>query len=124
MRAGVKEALKIGGARRAHRLLSAYIDDRPWSIELVGAVLRQGSFIDKMDNFGWTKPGYFDDPKDEIVLQHAIARYHAFLDLMTTSQSTFFVPTLDIDLVWHTHQLMGPIYGNHCLYYVGRYIDQ
>lgn len=57
--------------------MSAYVDDRPFSVELVGAVLRQCSFIDKMVNFGWTEPGYFDSEEDEIVLVHAIARYHA-----------------------------------------------
>lgn len=31
----------------------------------------------------------------------------SFLDLMSSSPASFFVPTLDIDLVWHTHQLMA-----------------
>ena len=57
--------------------MSAYTDDRPFSIDLVGAVLRQGSFVDKMHTFGWTKLGAFDDPENEIVLLHAITRYHA-----------------------------------------------
>ena len=57
--------------------MSAYEDDRPFSIELVGAVLRQGSFIDKMHAFGWTERGHFDGADNEVVLMHAIARYHA-----------------------------------------------
>ncbi|KAH8103957.1 hypothetical protein BXZ70DRAFT_888620 [Cristinia sonorae] len=108
---------------RANRILSAYFDDRPFSIDLIGAVIRQGSFIDKMHNFAWTEPTYFDDPVDEIVLVHSIARYHAFLDLMVSSPSSFFVPTLDIDLAWHTHQMMGKKYANDNLQYVGRFID-
>lgn len=63
---------------RASRILSAYADDRPFSISLVGAVVRQGSFIDKMYNFGWLHPGCFDSKLDEIVLLHCIARYHAY----------------------------------------------
>lgn len=39
--------------------------------------MRQGSFTSKMHDFGWTAPGYFDDPVDEIVLVHSITRYHA-----------------------------------------------
>ncbi|KAI0792057.1 hypothetical protein C8Q75DRAFT_805098 [Abortiporus biennis] len=105
------------------RVLSPYADDRPFSIDLVAAVLRQGSFIEKMHGFGWTTPGYFDDANDEAVLVHATARYHAFLDLLSSSPGSFFVPTLDIDLVWHTHQLMGSQYGKDCYKYVGRYID-
>ena len=58
-------------------MLNAYFDDKPFSIDLVGAVIRQGSFIDKMTEFGWTEPGYFDARKDELVLVHAISRYHA-----------------------------------------------
>lgn len=130
--------------RRTRRILSAYTDDRPFSVDLIGAVMRQCSFIDKMDHYGWTKPGAFDSSDDEVVLLHSVARYHAyvysnlptglseelsfvhsrFLDLMATSPGTFFVPTLDIDLAWHTHQLKGDIYQADCKTYVGRYVDQ
>ena len=93
----VVSKLKVAGARRyrsiamtviipyalpcnrATRILGAYTDDRPFAIDLVGAVIRQGSFIDKMHDFGWTETGYFDDPVDEVVLAHAIARYHAYV---------------------------------------------
>ncbi|KAI0792010.1 hypothetical protein C8Q75DRAFT_805056 [Abortiporus biennis] len=120
----VTAALPVASrSRRAHRILSAYTDDRPFSIELVGAILRQGSFIDKMHSFAWTEPGYFDDKVDETVLQHSIARYHAFLDLMTSTPTGFFVPTLDIDLAWHTHQMMGSKYSADCARTVKRYID-
>ncbi|KAH9832602.1 uncharacterized protein C8Q71DRAFT_860985 [Rhodofomes roseus] len=104
-------------------IFSAYTDDSPFSIDLVGAVIRQCTFTNKMHAFGWTAPGYFDTPGDGVVLIHAITRYHAFLDLMTGSPASFFVPTLDIDLVWHTHQLMAGRYSDDCKRYVGRYID-
>ncbi|GBE80304.1 hypothetical protein SCP_0300190 [Sparassis crispa] len=67
--------------------------------------------------FGWTELGYFNDKEDELVLMHAMARYHAFLDLMSSSLMSFFVPMLDIDLVWHSHQLMGSRYANECARY-------
>ncbi|KAI0339604.1 hypothetical protein BDW22DRAFT_1335746 [Trametopsis cervina] len=108
---------------RMKRVLVAYFDDKPYSIDLVGAVIRQGSFIDKMSDFGWTMPGYFDDKEDEVVLVHSIARYHAFMDLMSSSPGAFFVPTLDIDLSWHTHQLAYNKYHISCNKYIGRYID-
>ncbi|KAH9930329.1 uncharacterized protein B0H18DRAFT_1117014 [Fomitopsis serialis] len=109
--------------RMLNRILSAYTDDSPFSIDLVSAVIRQGSFTSKMHYFGWTAPGYFDKPIDEVVLVHAITRYHAFLDLMAPSPASFFVPTLDIDLVWHTHQLTAGKYADDCMEYVERYID-
>ena len=43
---------------------------------------------------------------------------------MASSPATFFVPTLDIDLVWHTHQLFSEKYQSDCTQYVGRFIDQ
>ena len=64
---------------RAQRVLLAYTDDRVFSVDLVGAVIRQCAFVDKMYNFGWTEPGYFDHKDDELVLVHSIARYHAYV---------------------------------------------
>lgn len=146
---------------RIGRIISAYCNDRMFAVELVGAVgnlfgdsftpkfsnvpkvLRQGSFVAKMHNLRWTEPRFFDNREDEVALQHAIARYHAFvhscvstpdfltslrihrfLDLMASSPESFFVPTLDIDLAWHTHQLMADQYNADCTKYVRRYIDQ
>ncbi|KAF8658887.1 hypothetical protein AX16_001961 [Volvariella volvacea WC 439] len=77
-----------------------------------------------MVDLGWANIGYFDNPEDALVFQHAIARYHAFLDLMWSSPASFFVPTLDIDLAWHTHQLMSPKYESDCMEHVGRFTDQ
>ncbi|KAI0091543.1 hypothetical protein BDY19DRAFT_1030884 [Irpex rosettiformis] len=108
---------------RINHILSAYVSDRPFSVELVGAILRQGSFIHKIHQLGWTVQDRFHDEEESVVLEHAIARYHAFLDLLSTSTTALFVPTLDIDLVWHTHQLLGQRYADDCLKYVGRYID-
>ncbi|KAG5637807.1 hypothetical protein H0H81_003139 [Sphagnurus paluster] len=42
---------------------------------------------------------------------------------MSSSSAVFYVPTLDIDLAWHTHQLLGDTYNNDCMTYVGRYVD-
>ena len=62
-------------------------------------VLRQGSFINKMVDLGWTAHDRFAGSGSSHewnsihVLVRSIARYHAFLDLMSTSV-TFFVPTI------------------------------
>lgn len=47
-----------------------------------------------MCELGWTRPERFAD--DDILLKRCIARYHAFIDLMASSPSSFCVPTLDI----------------------------
>ena len=49
---------------------------------------------------------------------------YRFLDLISSRPNSMTVPTLDIDLVWHTHQLMAARYGLDCEHYVGRYVDQ
>jgi hypothetical protein len=47
----------------------------------------------------------------------------SFLDLMTSSPSSL-VPTIDIDLAWHTHQLKAGVYNADCMNLLGRTIDQ
>ncbi|KAK7037403.1 hypothetical protein VNI00_011153 [Paramarasmius palmivorus] len=58
------------------RVMSAYTDGKPWSLDLVGAVLRQGSFVKKMDDLEWTQ-GSFIDVSGEVALEYAVTRYHA-----------------------------------------------
>lgn len=94
-----------------------------------------------MVELGWTQPGFPSDGDGEIILEHCVTRYHAyvihignfwrhlirlssFLNLITGSPGTFFVPTLDIDLAWHTHQLMADQYQKDCKTLVDRYVDQ
>jgi hypothetical protein len=63
-------------------------------VELVGAVLRQGSFIEKMVGMGWTAGRHFDTIQSQAALVRCIARYHGFLWLMSTQPGNLFVPTL------------------------------
>ncbi len=63
---------------RPDRIISAYANEKVYSVELIGAVLRQETFVRKMYDLGWTRPGFFDTSDDERALQHALARYHAY----------------------------------------------
>ncbi|KAG5636120.1 hypothetical protein H0H81_009052 [Sphagnurus paluster] len=123
MRSAMASTTSPNSGRLIRRIFSAYTDGEIFSLDLVGAVIRQGSFIKKMRELSWTDPRFFESRIDEAVLYHAIARYHAFLDLLACEPQSVFVPTLDIDLVWHTHQLNGTVYNSDCKKYVGRYID-
>ncbi|KAG9036597.1 hypothetical protein FRB95_008431 [Tulasnella sp. JGI-2019a] len=89
-------------------ILAPYYNSGPFSMDLASAVLRQMSFIEKMVNLGWTEDGRFEEDGD--TLTRCVVRYHAFLDLMASTSGKFIVPTLDIDLVWHTHQLFCSSY--------------
>lgn len=98
--------------------MGAYIDDRPFSVDLAGSVLRQGSFIDKLHSLSWLSH------TSAHLVKHAITRYHAYLDLISSSPDLYAVPTLDIDLAWHTHLLSGWKYVSDCEAWVGRLVDQ
>ncbi|OOQ84106.1 hypothetical protein PEBR_31789 [Penicillium brasilianum] len=52
-----------------------------------------------------------------------VFRYLKFLQLMKENKSTTLVPTLDIDLLWHTHQLSPVAYEKYCNTHVGRRIN-
>ena len=47
-----------------------------------------------------------------------------FLDLSVVYPRMFIVPTLDIDLVWHTHQLTDKKYASDCMNFTNRYVEQ
>lgn len=72
--------------------------------DLEDAVQRQASFIGKVVRLGWVETA-----TDEF-LTSCIHRYGCFLELMKTGSVHSLVPTLDIDLAWHTHQLKGSKY--------------
>ncbi|XP_059293434.1 glycine-rich domain-containing protein 2-like [Lycium ferocissimum] len=68
--------------------------------DLVSAVKRQSPFFYQVSRPHMT---------NEVYLEGAVARYKGFLHLIRRnierSIKSFSVPTYDIDLIWHTHQL-------------------
>ncbi|KAJ1911609.1 hypothetical protein IWQ60_010062 [Tieghemiomyces parasiticus] len=86
----------------------------PFSLDLCLAVLRQRSFTDTMCHIPWNNPES---------LGVAIKRYKCFMSLMCNFTKSAKVPTIDIDLVWHTHQLHPALYYDFCLRQTHRFID-
>lgn len=86
--------------------------------KLVKAVQRQSSFVAKMDAQLWIR-----SPAVEGTLVRAISRYGQFLKLFKLYPRTVLVPTLDIDLVWHTHQCSATGYMAATQALAGRFID-
>lgn len=70
--------------------------------DLKEAVLRQELFWRKMTDHMWIR-----SPAVEGTLRRAIDRYDLFVEIRKRNSKTTVVPTLDIDLVWHTHQCSG-----------------
>ncbi|CAH9122811.1 unnamed protein product [Cuscuta epithymum] len=64
--------------------------------DLVSAVKRQSSFFNKV-----SRPHMYN----ELYLEGAVSRYKGFLHLIKRNKPLNCVPTYDIDLIWHTHQL-------------------
>ena len=90
-------------AERIHfrRLMSRYWDNLgPFSLDLVGAVIRQGTFISKMDQIDW-----LHSPTVMETMDRLIKKYEIFFSIMMDWPKNMAVPTLDVDLAWHTHQL-------------------
>jgi hypothetical protein len=86
--------------------------------DLVNAVTRQSAFVEKMDRQLWIR-----SPAVDGTLQRAIQRYDRFLKLFKMYPRKMLVPTLDIDIVWHTHQCSPAQYMEATKMLAGRFID-
>lgn len=79
--------------------------------DLVGAVLRQERFTEKMTQLDWLHNQLLKKTIAELII-----RYLRYLNLLTrTDHQRMLVPTLDIDLIWHTHQLSPYFYYQECM---------
>ncbi|KAL4944332.1 hypothetical protein BDV06DRAFT_233500 [Aspergillus oleicola] len=86
--------------------------------KLVAAIQRQASFVEKMEAHLWVR-----SPALEGTLTRAVDRYSKFLKLFKLYPGQMLVPTLDIDLVWHTHQCSHEQYNAAMMQIAGRLID-
>lgn len=71
-----------------------------FGIDLVGAVIRQSTFVKKMHDIDW-----IHSPALASTMNRLIEKYSIFFKIMITNPKQMAVPTLDVDLAWHTHQL-------------------
>ncbi|KAF7181990.1 hypothetical protein CNMCM7691_001378 [Aspergillus felis] len=95
---------------------AAYPD--PYATYLFLAIERQRAFVDKMVGYLWIR-----SPGVHGTLSRAITRYEYFLQLFKLCPGTTLVPTLDIDLVWHTHQCSASVYEASMEKRAGRFIN-
>ncbi|KAL4556525.1 hypothetical protein LXL04_039181 [Taraxacum kok-saghyz] len=97
---------------------SKLISSASTTYDLVSAVKRQSSFFYQVSR---------EFMKDGIFLEGAVQRYKGFLHLirrnMESKVENFSVPTYDIDLVWHTHQLHPQSYCNDTVSLLGKVLD-
>lgn len=101
------------------RLMSHYWDNSSsFALDLEGAVHRQGTFIQKMHQNDW-----LHCPSLLNVVPGMIDKYANFFQLIRNNASLMAVPTLDVDLVWHTHQLSANAYFNYSTINAWKFID-
>lgn len=76
-----------------------------FAIELGSAVVRQSVFVDKMCNIDW-----LHSPNARETMERLIKKYQRFMSIISENPKRTAVPTLDVDLAWHTHQLSPKSY--------------
>lgn len=90
----------------------------PFALDLCGAIMRQGIFIDKMYELDW-----LHSPVARNTVGRLIEKYMRFLRIIELHRHELVVPTLDVDLAWHTHQLSPGSYYTDTVGQMGRFID-
>ncbi|KAJ5606308.1 hypothetical protein N7510_009089, partial [Penicillium lagena] len=84
-----------------NRMLSRYWDTAtPFSLDLVGAVVRQGTFMQHVNRLGWVQ-----SPDIFATADRLVDKYSIFFSIMKKNPKQMAVPTLDVDIAWHTHLL-------------------
>ncbi|KAL1296560.1 hypothetical protein AAFC00_000060 [Neodothiora populina] len=100
------------------RMMSRYWDNwSPFALDLVGAVIRQGAFVEKMHKIDW-----LHSPALPATMGRLIVKYTRFVYIMRDKKN-MAVPTLDVDLAWHTHQLHPSAYMNYTIRWTSQLID-
>ena len=100
------------------KCMSRYWDNSsPFALDLVGAVIRQGSFVEKMHNIDW-----IHSPALPSTMKRLLVKYQRFVSIMK-DKNNMAVPTLDVDLAWHTHQLTPYNYMLYTVNTTGQFID-
>lgn len=101
------------------KMMSRYWDNSgPFALELGGAVMRQSIFTAKMFKIDW-----LHSPNAHDTMARLVAKYQRFIDLMREYPLRTCVPTLDIDLAWHTHQLAPANYYRYTTRITFKFVD-
>lgn len=101
------------------KMMSRYWENfSPFALDLCGAIMRQGVFIEKMNKLDW-----LHSPAARETMDRLIGKYARFMTIMERHPLEVAVPTLDIDLAWHTHQLSPRDYYDYTVKKVGKFID-
>lgn len=59
----------------------------------------------------------------EATVARAVSKYGRFLDIAKENPRRMVVPTLDVDLAWHTHQLSPKTYYDVTTTHLNKFLD-
>jgi hypothetical protein len=112
-------AVYIGEKVAIRRMMSRYwYNSSPFSLDLSSAVIRQGSFIDKMHSIDW-----LHSPALMSTMARCLVVYERFFEIMAKNPRKMAVPTLNCDLAWHTAQTMPKYYYAYSDHVCAKLID-
>ncbi|MCJ1293142.1 hypothetical protein MMC34_004695 [Xylographa carneopallida] len=123
----LKKALETQRGRRIakderiaiRRMMASYWDNSStFGIDLVGAVVRQCLFVEKMHAIDW-----IHSPAVSSTMTRLIIKYQRYFQILAAHPREVAVPTLDIDLAWHTHQLSPRFYLHYSVAKTRKFID-
>ncbi|UKZ56523.1 hypothetical protein TrVGV298_010360 [Trichoderma virens] len=101
------------------KMMSRYWENfSPFALDLCGAVMRQGVFVEKMVKLDW-----LHSPSAKSTMLRLITKYDRFMRIIKKYPLKMAVPTLDVDLAWHTHQLSPQDYYAFTTRETGKFID-
>jgi hypothetical protein len=101
------------------KMMSRYWENAsPFALELGGAVIRQSIFVEKMHNIDW-----LHSPAATDTMRRLLMKYARFIEIIASNPKQNAVPTLDLDLAWHTHQLSPKSYYDYSMRRSGKFID-
>jgi len=101
------------------KMMSRYWENTSiFALELGGAVIRQGIFVDKMHSIDW-----LHSPAARSTMDRLLIKYSRFITIIAQNQWDTAVPTLDVDLAWHTHQLSPSPYFQYTFKNCKKFID-
>lgn len=119
-----KSVFESGVPQRYERLATRKVMTRYWqnntifALDLGSAVVRQGIFVDKMYCIDW-----IHSPAARETMDRLLIKYSRFMRMMATYSNRVAVPTLDVDLGWHTHQLSPKAYFDYTMSKAKKFID-
>ena len=102
------------------KMMSRYWENfTPFSLDLGAAVMRQGIFVEKMYHIDW-----LHSPAARDTMQRLGIKYTRFVGILAYGKGQkMAVPTLDVDLAWHTHQLSPSAYYTYMIQSTDRFVD-